>query len=1261
MGKGGGGKSKGKIAFTLAFAVVGGALGALSATHFTVAVGALYGATIGSTLWSVTRKQGFNNDDTNFDSDYSNDDYSRFNQVSNDISQDAVIPIIYGTRKFGGLQTWYNAYNGSRNLEKDVVICYAGIDSVYNVCANEELIKNDTNISIYNDKHSNAYVSRDGNQLTLSAGGHTSTYTLGNTEEYNAQTSLLSTVLDKIKSEAGNGWKIDGAVDDRSSKGISADSMRFNGFKYCYVDPLDKERGNAAVLDNRGYSIGTYSFYQNTIPSNYMETGSYAGCAWIRSNLIASSRLNGSNPTINTYVKGMKVKVWKNNQWVVEYSENPAWIIRDFLTNKVYGTGNWITEDMLDINSFISVANYCNEEIQYRDNNGDIRKCPRYTLNIILDSKKEPIEHLSSMLATFGGFFTIGDKISLKIEKAETPVYAFDDSTIIKDSLSIGQTAYKDTPNRYKIGYFDPSQNWTEVKVVVEDLELQQEQDEQINEKSITLAGCTSQNQALRLGRLYRDINKVCSLTCSFSVATQGMMLECGDVITVTYNDIFTNMPFRITEIQETKDGVYQLTCRQYNPSLYDDSLGATIINPTYGNIQSSLLNDVPPITELTLIEENTVNSDGSLATNIIASWNGDKITNFSSYLVSLSTDGVNYKSVGSFTDNVARIPNCVVGKTYFVCVQNVNNIGIESIPTIATINLVGDGITPPTPNNLRIKLTDTFRIIWDKVLSSNIKYYEVRTDTNYGNEENLLGKVESPELSTNIITERTGSIYVYAVSIYNKYSAPAQIDYDFPARKLYVLNANAKFQGIDLSTNSVPNNCMGVRWFITNSTDSRTVTTTDSVYFHNCNAGIYNVNACYYDYFGEGERFDADGNGKIVTVVAYIDPEVIQAESINVEKLSKTVKDAIENGGINSVNIAVKGLLGEGSALTLQEDGSYALVASNGEKLTGLFANQDGTMRLQGDYIHLTGNTQFDENVIIKGQMVAGSINCDDGVSIGAGAVTVNNQGLITQCSNGSRVLVNEDGISFQDSNGKTFSQIGRFAVGTANNNDVVQLGWDIEPKAVFCVPYSVQTMVAGYNSSNLYIKCFADNITKDSFKMRCYTTLGAGSFSVQSMRDVNSTIAAGSNSAPPDGHLLMRIEAPFTDALLVPQGATQATVKADTYFSTYIEQDHGVMLSSWVLEIYANNSLIKTITLHGEAMGRQGTVTYNVPVNTTFSISGGQYVKFRLVSNTYVRNIDRHGTTDVTQKFSNANLTCNVVGETTIASGSATYFAIG
>ena len=118
MGKG---KKTGKILFSVA----GFALGAANPAWFGIdkamkgawfAAG-MYGMSIASTIWSVVAKP---NAFGNLDGDYSQDDYSKFSTTTNDISQEICIPVIYGTRKWGGLQVWHNPYNGERYLQKDV-------------------------------------------------------------------------------------------------------------------------------------------------------------------------------------------------------------------------------------------------------------------------------------------------------------------------------------------------------------------------------------------------------------------------------------------------------------------------------------------------------------------------------------------------------------------------------------------------------------------------------------------------------------------------------------------------------------------------------------------------------------------------------------------------------------------------------------------------------------------------------------------------------------------------------------------------------------------------------------------------------------------------------------------------------------------------------------------------------------------------------------------------------------------------------------
>ena len=63
--------------------------------------------------------------------------------------------------------------------------------------------------------------------------------------------------------------------------------------------------------------------------------------------------------------------------------------------------------------------------------------------------------------------------------------------------------------NRYTVSFIDPLNNWNSVEAIVEDFADQKNRGK-IIEKSVSLEGTTSQNQALRLARFYRDYNSIC-------------------------------------------------------------------------------------------------------------------------------------------------------------------------------------------------------------------------------------------------------------------------------------------------------------------------------------------------------------------------------------------------------------------------------------------------------------------------------------------------------------------------------------------------------------------------------------------------------------------------------------------------------------------------------------------------------------------------------------------------------------------------------
>ena len=70
----------------------------------------------------------------------------------------------------------------------------------------------------------------------------------------------------------------------------------------------------------------------------------------------------GRMPNISVVIQGKKVKDTRGTD-TVAYSQNPVWVLRDYLTNTEYGCS--IPESEIDEASFEDVANLCDEELTF--------------------------------------------------------------------------------------------------------------------------------------------------------------------------------------------------------------------------------------------------------------------------------------------------------------------------------------------------------------------------------------------------------------------------------------------------------------------------------------------------------------------------------------------------------------------------------------------------------------------------------------------------------------------------------------------------------------------------------------------------------------------------------------------------------------------------------------------------------------------------------------------------------------------------------
>lgn len=959
MGKGGGKGGKSGLAKAVGIAgmvwggIAPGVFGLAKGAHL---VGAIMGLSLGQTIGAALSDQNANTPASNFDS------------KMNTVDSGARIPLVYGTRMIGGLQSWHQTNTDKKWLIKDVILGEGNFCGSYGVTANGFMLKpngsiptiirqyatnnkwygsvssgNNPVFGLINWKYADASVEiRKGGptgndkQLILRWNGQEKWITMQSnvdlkddaSNDYSCQFSLLYQYLEGIHYDtnfAAEGWQLVNPV----MASDDPETINTHGQQNCYKNPV-----MFTIGDYRATNDSWVQFFngQQDAPSYYEKSGGYPNMAYLHAYLKYTDKLGAGNPTVTCIAHGRAVYDTRTGQW--GYSENPAMIVRDYLLNKTFGAGHFITEDMLDEDSFKDVADYCDEIITTTDGAGRSIVEPRYRLNIVINDKNTYLQTLQSMLASFVGFivFTNG-KVALKIERAENAVYDFNDDNIIEDSLSYKADSTADSPNKLVMKYIEPVLNWTAAPAVVEDLVDQADSPigrGKVISKDVELIGVTSQAQALRLGKIYRDIIRLCPITISFKSGAQAMHLEPGDIVKINHKmvvdgkevDLFKDMPVRILEIQEGQ-GEYTLTCRQYNPSIYDDRFGGNLnihdYTPTV-KPEDVLPAATPQPTDLKLSTIYKQAADGSVRYDLIVDYTLDTAAGVETGLVYFKTnEDYDLSNIGVIAEDVKGdeigfskdwqyagdsptkfiFPNVNVGTTYKVMVRARSKNGetsAESGAPTATITIARKSTVPNMPSNFSFKFSDPPKFTWDAVTNSDVDFYELRYDEHAGEKDGLITRTASTSVSVQL-TNRTGKLYLFAHNATKKYGYPAILTYSKalpPTPKAPVLTT--KLGGFSIETDPIPDDCVGMVVYISaagSENVDKAIQSPNNVYSYMCKEGIYDVQVAYRDIFGEGNKSPIS----TITVKVLVDDSFIKDESISIGKVDQALKDSIDAG----------------------------------------------------------------------------------------------------------------------------------------------------------------------------------------------------------------------------------------------------------------------------------------------------------------------------------------------------------------------------
>lgn len=1175
------GKSGGKIFATILGAVIGCAdpvlFGLARTANF---AGALMGASLFGSIWSATHNQNV---------DSGSPDVSRFDRAQETMSSDGQIPIVYGTRQVTGNQTFHQTNADANTLHKHVVLCEGGIEGVVSVTANDMIIptgsqSGNTVFTIMNNKYQNARVRKHGSDFELWAGDHYHHIHLCTKSEveksndtyweYQVSVTSLISYINQLYSEGwqafpcaatnnypGDLWDVEGIVyTDTPFSKILGNSHRWQLKNYVAIDATHGFVNFCADTIRGGTN---YTFHDGDTPDNYDTVGGYPAMAWLDMNFIVSNELNG-NPSVSAVVMGKKVYDTRTKK--TEYSTNPAMCLRDFMLSERYGLGRWIKADDLDDDSWAKAADYCDEEISFLDASGAIIKAKRFELNMVIDQKNDAIEWLKEILANFQGYLTLTNgKFKLHIEQQSEICYKFNDDNCFE--LSVAPLSLTDTPNKYDVKIIDPRNNWSTVSCIVEDYADQKER-QKIITKEVNLNGTTSQYQALRLARFYRDQNLACPLNVSFKTGMQGMHLEPGDVVTISYHEVFTDLPIRITDIKQNDDGNYEISGRQYNDTIYGDALGGGVHWYNYTDTTQTVEKRTPSNpTHLKAYTQYRRYEDGTTGYDVICSYELPQRYDIETGLVYYKTNHMTGAQIGTFkegevVDSVGLsrewiyagdsptkivISNAKVGDIYEFRVQSRTTDGLisseASAPTV-TIKVTAKETVPSQPYNLTYDFTKAFTFKWSDVPDSDVMYYEIRTDTNVGSPVGLLGKTQSTSIDVNLM-ERKGTVYVYSVNTLKKYSYPAKVTYNYPKPDApSYIHFTEALRGVNVLVAPFPARVKSMRLYVEGHGISKSFDLNNASYTFNGEPDIYEFWASYVDLMGEGYS----SVQYAYTIKPEMNPEWLKDEAISLNKVNKEIQEAVRDAqqALPNLNEKVAELTKTDDEIkaTVQDNTTKmsSQIKQNADSITSVVTNLSDSEKAKNNYsaiaqlqddinlrvakddvvnqiniskesilidgnkVHITGDTKFDNNVIVGGMIAANSITADklsattmeliSSQGIKGGGATLDTNGLTVRGNDGSYVVHGSNGMEFHDGNGNTFAMVGAMIMGTVKDGQWIKFTkpWK-NPPNVIVTPISLQTAIPGYNSTNLYLDCRAQNITANGFQTVCRTVLKAGS----------------------------------------------------------------------------------------------------------------------------------------------------------------------
>lgn len=211
-----------------------------------------------------------------------------------------------------------------------------------------------------------------------------------------------------------------------------------------------------------------------------------------------------------------------------DWTNNPAWVMYDILTNPRYGLGREIQTRNVDKFGLYAIGQYCDEIID----DGLGGKEPRFTFNGVINSRSDAYTVLSQLAGAFRGmvYFGAGQIICTQDSPADAK-RLFTEANVLDGMFNYEGTALKARHSVVLVTWNNPELGYKADIEVVEDPEMIRQYG--WRPLDLTAFGCTSRGQAYRIGKWTLDTEKYETELVSFTAGMDSADLRPGEIIKI--------------------------------------------------------------------------------------------------------------------------------------------------------------------------------------------------------------------------------------------------------------------------------------------------------------------------------------------------------------------------------------------------------------------------------------------------------------------------------------------------------------------------------------------------------------------------------------------------------------------------------------------------------------------------------------------------------------------------------------------------------